>query len=60
MDSTLGAVTLLAKAHAVRLFSLLRHDIDRAEKCGDFCSAVECVMFSSLPYAKLGGEVVVL
>ena len=36
MDSTLGAVTLQAKPHAVRLFSLLRHDIDRAEKCGKF------------------------
>ena len=36
MDSTLGAATLQAKAHAVRLISLLRHDIDRAEECGRF------------------------
>ena len=48
MDSTLGAATLQAKAHAVRLFSRLRHDIDRAEKCALFCSAVECVFFALL------------
>ena len=59
MDSTLGAATLLAKPHAVRLLSLLWHDIDRAEKCGTFCSAAEGAMFRSLPYAKLSGEVVV-
>ena len=58
MDSTLGAATLQAKAHAVRLFSRLRHDIDRAEKRALFCSAVECVMFRSLPYANLRGEAV--
>ena len=59
MDSTLGEATLQAKAHAERLLSGLRHDIDRAEKCALFCSAVEGVMFSSLPCAKLRGEVVV-
>ena len=58
MGSTLGAATLQAKAHAVRLFSLLRHDIDCTEKRGTFCYAVECVMFSGLPYAILSGEVV--
>ena len=59
MDSTLGAATLQAKAHAVRLISLLRHVIDRAEKCAHFCSAVEGAMFDRLPYAKLRGEAVV-
>ena len=58
MDSTLGAATLQAKAHAVRLFSLLWHDIDRAEFCARFCSFLDYVMFGSLPYAKLRGEVV--
>ena len=59
MDSTLGVATLQAKAHAERLLSRLRHDIDQAEKRALFCYAVEGVMFSRLPYAKLTGEAVV-
>lgn len=38
MDSTLGAATLQAKPHAVRLFSHLRHATRRAEVCGMFFS----------------------
>ena len=56
MDSTLGAATLQAKAHAERLLSRLRHDIDQAEYRALFCSAGEGVMYSSLPCAKLTGE----
>ena len=54
MDSTLGAVALLAKVHAVRLFSLLRHDIDRAEKCGDFCSRCGVCHVQQLAVREVG------